>query len=165
MKKEAVGPYELWSPVVDTERGFVLFMKNNNMESGKDKSPHYLKYDHVLKILRSDVEDPDEATKFIIKCQSKAIARRKLASSGRNEAKGKSPNEFETSSAFSPLYELDLMKRYMSWQDGRQLKSPNIVNGGSGGNKDELSDAASSGRLHSALLDRRSKMKSDKYCK
>ena len=52
--------------------------------------------------------------------------------------------------------EKNYVRKYQAWQDGKLRISKKDVG--------ELEKAKQEGRLHDALLDRRSKMKSDRYC-
>lgn len=52
--------------------------------------------------------------------------------------------------------EVNYVKKFQSWQDGKLRLSQKDV--------DELDKAKNEGKLHNALLDRRAKMKSDRYC-
>ena len=52
--------------------------------------------------------------------------------------------------------ERNYVRKYQAWQDGKLRVSKNDVK--------ELERAKMEGRLHEGLLDRRSKMKSDRYC-
>jgi len=52
--------------------------------------------------------------------------------------------------------EVNYVKKFQSWQDGKLRLSQKDV--------DELDKAKNDGKLHNALLDRRAKMKSDRYC-
>lgn len=52
--------------------------------------------------------------------------------------------------------EVNYVKKFQSWQDGKLRLSKKDV--------DELDKAKNEGKLHDALLNRRAKMKSDRYC-
>lgn len=150
--KEAVGPHELWTPIfideLDNNAPRLLFKRKTK---GPDDSDCFLQYDFDLNCLRADIEDQENATKFHLFCQA---ARKNLKATSELRTAEISPIDISN-------YEDDQMKRYLSCYSGKlpilkgRMHFPDI----------DLKKAEESGHLHSLLLDRREKLKSDKYCK
>ena len=153
--KEAIGPHELWVPIFvdgknDEAPHVILQRKAYNTEV----PDMYLQYDFNCKCLRADIETREDATKFFIFHRSTRCAHKLIKESAARKA-------LESAAIDISHYEYDQMRRYMSWYD-RKLDSVKQKMNASSIN---LKTAEANGQLHSALLDRREKLKSDKYCK
>ncbi|KGG53094.1 hypothetical protein DI09_110p40 [Mitosporidium daphniae] len=133
--KEAIGPHELWIPIFLNDTDGIPCVIFKRKSYNTEDVDMHLQYDFSYKCLRADIEAREEATKFFIFHHSTRSANTLAKSS---EAGSSAQPSIDVSN-----YEYDQMKRYVSWYD-RKL---------------------SLGQLHSALLDRREKLKSDKYCK
>lgn len=151
--KEAIGPHELWIPIFlnDTDGIPCVIFKRKSYNT-EDVDMH-LQYDFSYKCLRADIEAREEATKFFIFHHSTRSANTLAKSS---EAGSSAQPSIDVSN-----YEYDQMKRYVSWYD-RKLS---LVKSKMDSSTINLKTAEEKGQLHSALLDRREKLKSDKYCK
>ncbi|EGD80546.1 hypothetical protein PTSG_01137 [Salpingoeca rosetta] len=133
--KEAIGALELWQPIFDDE-GLVLFQGPNKK---------------VLEVA------PGEKAK----CSSavgEGNTHFKLWSCAERK-KEKKPigdaYDVEDETGLTTT-ESKIARRFQSWQDGKLRLS--------GGDANDLKRAKQEGKLHEALLDRRAKMKSDRYC-
>ncbi|KAI0928689.1 hypothetical protein AcW1_005866 [Taiwanofungus camphoratus] len=136
--REARGPQEEWTPVVLPD-GMVAFM--NVYEK-------YLGVDEVAGgsiALRGDSEEVGFAERFWVKIQSK------YKKEAHEEEKKK-----EGTLDDSKIDEVSANKIYQAWGAGRSIVSAK--------DKKELKHARKEGRLAEALLDRRSKLKSDRFC-
>ena len=160
MIKEAIGPQEQWIPIFndDDDDGMVSFrhviskrILSYNPESGSFHTESDNDNDNDSYEDDNDEDDQTSIRKrnhlssFIVQCQLKYTC---------NTMGIPSPLSSSSSSNLDTVqYELDQAKKYQSWQDGSsRLLSENPEK------KDKK-------RIHEALLDRRVKMKSDKYCK
>ncbi|KAG8217845.1 FRG1-like family-domain-containing protein [Butyriboletus roseoflavus] len=136
--REARGPEEEWTPVVLPD-GMVAFM--NVYEN-------YLSVDEVAGgalQLRGDSEEVGFKERFWIKIQSKY--KREV-----HEEKKKR----EAGSEMTVIDEGSVNRLHQAWGAGRSVTSKD--------DKKELKRAQKEGRLAEALLDRRSKLKSDRFC-
>jgi len=136
--REARGPQEEWTPVILPD-GMVAFM--NVYEK-------YLSIDEVAGgalQLRGDSEEVGFRERFWVKIQHKykqeAHAEEKKKKEGLGDTK---------------IDEAATNKVYQAWGAGRSIVS--------GSDKKELKTAKKEGRLSEALLDRRAKLKSDRFC-
>lgn len=103
----------------------------------------FLSYDSTTRTLHANSDNIGHNESFIVQCQEKY----KIQISSTNNASTYS-NTLQ--------YELDQIRRYQSWQD-RKLRLDTETK--------DLKRAKEQGKLHESLLERRIKMKSDKYCK
>ncbi|KAI0273312.1 FRG1-like family-domain-containing protein [Gloeopeniophorella convolvens] len=136
--RDARGPQEEWTPVV-LDDGMVAFM--NNYEK-------YLGIDEVAGgqlALRGDSENVGFQERFYVKIQSKY---KKEA----NEEERKKGGALDTPS----MDEKGANSIYQAWGAGKSVVSQD--------DRKELKRARKEGRLAEALLDRRSKLKSDRFC-
>ncbi|CDO68331.1 hypothetical protein BN946_scf184799.g58 [Trametes cinnabarina] len=137
--REARGPQEEWTPVVFPD-GMVAFQ--NVYEK-------YLSVDEVAGgqlALRGDSEEVGFRERFWVKIQSK------YKKEAHDEEKKRKEGLIDTSS----LDEVSTSKMYQAWGAGRTVVPS--------GDKKELKKAKKEGRLAEALLDRRAKLKSDRFC-
>ncbi|KAI0064479.1 hypothetical protein BV25DRAFT_1881704 [Artomyces pyxidatus] len=136
--REARGPQEEWTPVV-LEDGMVAFM--NNYEK-------YLGVDEVAGgqlQLRGDSENVGFAERFFVKVQSQ-YKREAHEEEKKKEGKLTNPSMDEASTN----------KTFQAWGAGKSVVS--------GVDKKELKRARKEGRLAETLLDKRAKLKSDRFC-
>jgi len=137
--REARGPQEEWTPVVFPD-GMVAFQ--NVYEK-------YLSVDEVAGgqlALRGDSEEVGFRERFWVKIQSKY----------KREAHEEEKKRKEGMVDDSKIDEASANKIYQAWGAGRSVLSAE--------DKKELKKARKEGRLAEALLDRRSKLKSDRFC-
>ncbi|KZT68144.1 hypothetical protein DAEQUDRAFT_728179 [Daedalea quercina L-15889] len=136
--REARGPQEEWTPVVFPD-GMVAFQ--NVYEK-------YLAVDEVAGgnlAMRGDSEEVGFAERFWVKIQSK------YKREAHEEEKKKEGVMDEVS-----IDEASTNKIYQAWGAGRSITSVE--------DRKELKRAKKEGRLAEALLDRRAKLKSDRFC-
>ncbi|KIK08198.1 hypothetical protein K443DRAFT_672688 [Laccaria amethystina LaAM-08-1] len=137
--RDARGPQEEWTPVVLPD-GMVAFM--NVYEK-------YLSVDEVAGgslQLRADSEDVGFAERFWVKIQYKYQKEANEEEMKRKDGLTGLPKINETSSN----------RLFQTWGAGRIVVSHE--------DKKELKQARKEGRLAEAMLDRRSKLKSDRFC-
>ncbi|GJE87168.1 FRG1-like domain-containing protein [Phanerochaete sordida] len=137
--REARGPQEEWTPVVFPD-GMVAFQ--NIYEK-------YLAVDEVAGgqlALRGDSEEVGFRERFWVKIQSKY----------KKEAHAEERKRKEGMSIDDNLDEASANKTFQAWGAGRSILSTD--------DKKELKKAKKEGRLAEALLDRRAKLKSDRFC-
>lgn len=133
MNREAIGSQEEWIPIFD-----------NNLVSFQHKLfQKFLSYDQNTRVLSADSDSIEYNQLFIVQCQEKY----KIQLSSTNNV---------STHSNSIQYELDQIRRYQSWQDGKLRLDTETS---------DLEKAKERGKLHECLLERRLKMKSDKYCK
>ncbi|KAJ7581190.1 FRG1-like family-domain-containing protein [Mycena floridula] len=137
--RDARGPQEEWTPVVLPD-GMVAFM--NVYEK-------YLSVDEVAGgslQLRGDSEEVGFKERFWVKIQAKY----------QKEAHEEEKKKKEGLTDPTKIDETSSNHIYQAWGAGRSVVS--------GNDKKELKRARKEGRLAEALLDRRSKLKSDRFC-
>ncbi|KAJ7510004.1 FRG1-like family-domain-containing protein [Mycena galericulata] len=137
--RDARGPQEEWTPVVLPD-GMVAFM--NVYEK-------YLSVDEVAggaMELRGDSDEVGFRERFWIKIQYKY----------KKEANEEEKQKKDGISDPLRIDETGTNKIYQTWGMGRSVVSD--------GDKKELKRARKEGRLAEAMLDRRSKLKSDRFC-
>ncbi|KAH9854197.1 FRG1-like family-domain-containing protein [Lenzites betulinus] len=137
--REARGPQEEWTPVVFPD-GMVAFQ--NVYEK-------YLGVDEVAGgqlSLRGDSEEVGFRERFWVKVQSKY----------KKEAHDEEKKRKEGLIDVSSVDEAGSNKMYQAWGAGRSVVSS--------ADKTELKKARKEGRLAEALLERRAKLKSDRFC-
>jgi protein FRG1 len=136
--REARGPEEEWTPVLLPD-GMVAFM--NVYEN-------YLSVDEVAGgslQLRGDSEEVGFRERFWLKIQSK------YKKEAHEEKKKR-----EAGSELTVIDETSTNRMHQAWGAGRSVVSKE--------DKRELKRARKEGRLAEALLDRRAKLKSDRFC-
>ncbi|KAG1803714.1 FRG1-like family-domain-containing protein [Suillus plorans] len=136
--REARGPEEEWTPVILPD-GMVAFM--NVYEN-------YLSVDEVAGgslQLRGDSEEVGFRERFWLKIQSK------YKKEAHEEKKKR-----EAGSELTVIDETSTNHMHQAWGAGRSVVSQE--------DKKELKRARKEGRLAEALLDRRAKLKSDRFC-
>ncbi|KAL7748083.1 hypothetical protein RI367_006629 [Sorochytrium milnesiophthora] len=141
--REAVGPTEEWIPTV-LDDGVAL-----QSIYGK-----YLKVDQPTEKqtahqLRCDSDEIGFCETFLVKCQAQVVA---LA---QQQRKAQIAEASKASGALKS--QLEAAKLYQSWGGGRHKVDKEDV--------DALRRAQQDGHLSGALLDRRAKVKADRYCK
>ncbi|KAI0340085.1 actin-crosslinking protein [Trametopsis cervina] len=137
--REARGPQEEWTPVVFPD-GMVAFQ--NIYEK-------YLSVDEVAGgnlALRGDSEEVGFKERFWVKIQYKY----------KKEANEEEKKRTEGTSMDSNVDEASANKIYQAWGAGRSVVSVE--------DKKALKQAKKEGRLAEAMLDRRAKLKSDRFC-
>ncbi|KAJ7709774.1 FRG1-like family-domain-containing protein [Mycena rosella] len=137
--RDARGPQEEWTPVVLPD-GMVAFM--NVYEK-------YLSVDEVAggsMELRGDSDEVGFRERFWIKVQYKY----------KKEANEEEKQKKDGLSDPLRIDETGTNKRYQTWGMGRSVTSD--------ADKTELKKARKEGRLAEAMLDRRAKLKSDRFC-
>ncbi|KAI0646999.1 FRG1-like family-domain-containing protein [Trametes meyenii] len=137
--REARGPQEEWTPVVFPD-GMVSFQ--NVYEK-------YLGIDEIAGgqlALRGDSEEVGFRERFWVKIQNKY----------KREAHEEEKKRTEGLTDLSSVDEASTNKIYQAWGAGRSVVST--------GDRQELKKAKKEGRLAEALLDRRAKLKSDRFC-
>ncbi|KAI0699693.1 FRG1-like family-domain-containing protein [Cytidiella melzeri] len=137
--REARGPQEEWTPVVFPD-GMVAFQ--NVYEK-------YLSIDEVAggnMALRGDSEEVGFKERFWVKIQSKYKKEAHEEEKKRKEGMSVDPNIDEASTN----------KIYQAWGAGKSVVSAD--------DKKALKKAKKEGRLAEAMLDRRAKLKSDRFC-
>jgi protein FRG1 len=135
---EAVGPQEEWT-VIKKEDG-VSFMSHYSK---------FLKVDLEELCLRCDSENSGYLETFQVKFQSKNRPVDK-------EAIAKAKKTYDYSEMDEKAVELDLIQKYHNVLGSNATLSREDMK--------ELKKAKAQGRLHEALLERRIKMKPDKFC-
>ncbi|KAI8812850.1 FRG1-like family-domain-containing protein [Cladochytrium replicatum] len=135
-EREAIGPTEEWA-VVAREDGFAL-------QSAYDK---FLAVGKDGTTARCDSEKVGSAEVFRIKCQAQFKSMPKRV---------KTDEELEAEMEENDL-ELEEIKKFHSHTLGKVVTSKEGL--------ESLRRARKDGNLHEELLDRRSKLKSDKFCK
>ncbi|THU87240.1 actin-crosslinking protein [Dendrothele bispora CBS 962.96] len=139
--RDARGPQEEWTPVVLPD-GMIAFM--NIYEK-------YLSVDEVAGgslQLRGDSENVGFGERFWVKIQNK------YKKEAHEEEKKKSLKEGMVGT--SRIDEAGTNRLHQAWGAGRSVVSSQ--------DKRELKQAKKEGRLQEALLDRRAKLKSDRFC-
>ncbi|KAF8743655.1 hypothetical protein AX14_001707 [Amanita brunnescens Koide BX004] len=137
--RDARGPQEEWTPVLLPD-GMVAFM--NVYEK-------YLSVDEAaggVWQLRGDSEEVGFRERFWVKVQFKY----------KKEANEEDKKKRNVATIEPDLEEENLNRTYQAWGAGRIVVS--------NGDKKELKRARKDGRLAEAMLDRRSKLKSDRFC-
>ncbi|CAL1704709.1 unnamed protein product [Somion occarium] len=137
--REARGPQEEWTPVVFPD-GMVAFQ--NVYEK-------YLSVDEVAGgaiALRGDSEEVGFRERFWVKIQNKY----------KKEAHDEERKRKEGMSTDANIDEASTNKLYQAWGAGRTIVSAE--------DKKALKKAKKEGHLAEALLDRRAKLKSDRFC-
>lgn len=136
--RDARGPQEEWTPVIASD-GMVAFQ--NVYEK-------YLAVDETAGgglQLRGDSEEVGFRERFWVKIQNKYKQEAHAEERKKKDASG--PPQAD---------EHDINKLYQSWGQGRNVLSSE--------DKKELKKARKEGRLAEAMLERRAKLKSDRFC-
>ncbi|KAL5532610.1 hypothetical protein ACEPAF_4384 [Sanghuangporus sanghuang] len=136
--REARGPQESWTPVILPD-GMVAFQ--NVYEK-------YLGLDEVAgggRSLRGDAEEVGFNERFWVKVQSKF--KKEAGEEERKKREGERKAKID---------EAGTNRVYQAWGQGRSIVSKD--------DKKELKKARKEGKLAEALLDRRAKLKSDRFC-
>jgi protein FRG1 len=137
--KEARGPQEEWTPVILPD-GMVAFM--NVYEK-------YLSVDEVAGgalQLRGDSEEVGFGERFWVKIQNKY----------KKEASEEEKKKTDGLHDATKIDETSTNRIYQAWGAGRSITST--------ADSKELKKARKEGRLAEAMLDRRAKLKSDRFC-
>jgi protein FRG1 len=147
--KSAVGETEQWELIIIPESRKValksiwgFFLKVNQPQQCNPNGTW---------ILRCDSDSIGFCESFVCKVQAETVAT--ILKKRRKESHGRTQAPVDE---ISGDQEGELLKKYQSWGGGRTI-SPS--------EKSTLRQAKLEGKMGEALLDRRSKMKSDKYCK
>jgi len=138
--REARGPQEEWTPIVLPD-GMVAFQ--NVYEK-------YLGIDEVAggsTQLRGDAETIGFGERFWVKVQSEY---KKKAGEEERKKKG------DVDTAHQKIDEVGTNHKFQAWGAGKSIVSTD--------DKRELKKARKDGRLTEAMLDRRAKLKSDRFC-
>ncbi|EPQ58346.1 hypothetical protein GLOTRDRAFT_72685 [Gloeophyllum trabeum ATCC 11539] len=137
--REARGPQEEWTPVILPD-GMVAFQNIYEKYLGVDEAAG-----GVLQ-LRGDSEEVGFAERFWVKIQSH------YKKEATEEEKKKKAGLIEEPSAD----EANVNRMYQAWGAGRSVVSKE--------DKKEIKRAKKEGRLAETMLDRRAKLKSDRFC-
>ncbi|KAJ1918653.1 hypothetical protein H4219_002456 [Mycoemilia scoparia] len=168
----AIGPLEVWTPVIRKDEAGVGAVSLMTEASGKerflsigiskDQDPEQTgkKDSHIPVGVRADSDSIGFRETFYVKCQAQNRKARIKSS------KDKSGNEqdvfvYGDGSAISQGPdddELNKIKYFQSYQSGK-ISSHKLKK-----DKKDLKRARSEGKYNEALLDRRTKLKSDKFC-
>ncbi|EJD02409.1 uncharacterized protein FOMMEDRAFT_147388 [Fomitiporia mediterranea MF3/22] len=138
--REARGPQESWTPLVLPD-GMIAFQ--NIYEK-------YLGIDEVAgggRSLRGDAEEIGFNERFWVKVQSRYK---------REASEEERKKKFKEGEGKSKIDEAGTNRTYQAWGAGRSIVSKE--------DKAELKKARKEGKLAEALLDRRAKLKSDRFC-
>jgi len=143
--REARGPQEEWVPVIlsDTEPPMVAF---------KSMYEKYMGVDEVAGgnlALRADADAIGFQETFFVRVQ---FEYKKKAT----EEEKKKHLDTETEVHYGKVDEASINSKFQLWGAGRRVISKD--------DKRELKKARNEGRLNEALLDRRAKLKSDRFC-
>ncbi|KAI9225027.1 FRG1-like family-domain-containing protein [Blastocladiella britannica] len=146
---EAVGPAEEWTPVLDTESRTIalcsLWGGHLTVESPKEKRATWT--------LRCDAKEIGPEQSFVIKVQAEAVH----ANRNRMEKAVRRRLTDASEEGVSEATEVDVVRKFQSWGGGRIKLT--------GNDRHEIVQAKRSGKLAESLLDRREKVKADRYCK
>jgi len=137
--REARGPEEEWTPVVFPD----------SMVAFQNVYEKYLSVDEVAGgslSLRGDSEEVGFRERFYVKIQNKY----------KKEANAEEKKRKEGLAPAGTIDEAGTNKIYQAWGAGRSIVSD--------GDKKTLKKAKKEGHLAEALLDRRAKLKSDRFC-
>jgi len=139
-RSDAIGSREYFEPVFQDSK-LALLGSNSCFLSADEENPE-LPYI----VARSTTAGPNEMIKIRTNIDPDSVRRERAAKEKPEEEKGSLKEA-----------EINYVKKFQSFQDKKlKINSDNTVS---------LRDAKDSGRLHEVLLDRRAKMKSDKFCK
>ncbi|KAJ1979424.1 hypothetical protein H4R33_005718 [Dimargaris cristalligena] len=141
----AIGPCELWTPIVrpdgislqNADGRFLTLAFDSRNESLPQPITTHCRADQI-----------GFCQVFTFKCQAQLKQKR----TGTDPALNTSIGDYQE-------FELDEVKKYQSWTSGHLYRSQN------GDGDRQLKRARREGRMAEALLDRREKLKSDKFCK
>ncbi|KAF9983368.1 hypothetical protein BGZ75_005164 [Mortierella antarctica] len=141
---EAIGMQEEWTAVIKADE-----------EGGIALQSHYGKFLSVDEV--AAVEGRGTTTGFQIRADSEVIGfcetfQAKIQAQHRKKAKKTTEVKIATRD-----YEFDQSRKFQTWNHGRVVVSEEAIG--------ELKMAKKEGRFSEALLDRREKLKSDRYCK
>eukprot|EP00056_Hartaetosiga_gracilis_P001261 m.43678 g.43678 ORF g.43678 m.43678 type:complete len:272 (+) comp10566_c1_seq1:51-866(+) len=139
-RQEAIGVKEMWEPIFDD--GGKLSLRGHNKKILKVAVGERACCDAAL----TDADVNFNVFSSVDKTEKKEEEKEKA-----NEER----NAYAFASNLSQV-EHSFTKRYQSWQDGKLRMSKE--------DKKELKRAKQTGQLHGSLLNRRVKMKSDRYC-
>jgi len=142
--REARGPQEEWTPIFfpDTEPPMVAFQNSYGKFLGVDEVAG------GALTLRGDTDEPGFNERFFVKVQYEY---KKKAT--EEERKKNLAADLERS---GKIDEVAVNAKFHTWGAGRSVVSSD--------DKRELKKARKEGRLNEAMLDRRSKLKSDRFC-
>ncbi|ORZ39227.1 FRG1-like family-domain-containing protein [Catenaria anguillulae PL171] len=152
---EAAGPKEEWLPVFSAEEegGLVAFQSVwGGYLSVKDPLEKRATW-----VLRCDKQDVGFCEQFCAKVQAEVVHeyRKRMAKNVKRRLNEDGDGEDEDAGA---VKEAEVVKKFQSWGGGKLLLPSHAE-------KKELFKAKKEGKLAETLLDRRSKTKSDRYCK
>eukprot|EP00049_Salpingoeca_infusionum_P027932 m.35082 g.35082 ORF g.35082 m.35082 type:complete len:302 (+) comp9846_c0_seq1:2441-3346(+) len=136
--KEAIGAMELWHPMSqdDGKAGYVLRGANKNF-------------------LVATPGSPVACTGHTMRDQGVSFTFFSCADRVKKPKKGEMTYELQEGTLGET--ERSFARRFQSWQDGKLRLSASA--------QADLRQAKQDGKLHESLLDRRAKMKADRYCK
>ncbi|KAF9412947.1 hypothetical protein BGZ94_000871 [Podila epigama] len=140
---EAIGMQEEWTAIIKPEENGGIALQS-----------HYGKF---LSVDEVAAERPGSSSGFQIRADSEVIGfcelfQAKIQAKYRKKAKKTTEVKIATKD-----YEFEQSRKYQTWNHGRVIVSDRDVR--------ELNKAKKEGRFSEALLDRREKVKSDRYCK
>ncbi|KAF8925744.1 hypothetical protein BGZ52_006541, partial [Haplosporangium bisporale] len=140
---EAIGMQEEWTAILKPEENGGIALQS-----------HYGKF---LSVDEVAAERPGSSLGFQIRADSEVIGfcelfQAKIQAKYRKKAKKTKEVQIATKD-----YELEQSRKFQTWNHGRVVVSERDIR--------ELDKAKKQGRFSEALLDRREKVKSDRYCK
>ncbi|KAG0359911.1 hypothetical protein BG005_011882 [Podila minutissima] len=140
---EAIGMQEEWTAILKPEENGGIALQN-----------HYGKF---LSVDEVAAERPGSSLGFQIRADSEVIGfcelfQAKIQAKYRKKAKKTKEVQIATKD-----YEFEQSRKFQTWNHGRIVVSDRDIR--------ELDKAKKQGRFSEALLDRREKVKSDRYCK
>jgi protein FRG1 len=138
-RSEAIGPREQFEPVFQESKLALLGSNSCFLSADEEQELPYI-------MAKSPTAGPNEMLKIRSNIDPDLIRKEKEAKDKPEEEKGSLKD-----------CEINYVKKFQSFQDKKlRINSDLTVN---------LKKAKTEGKLHEVLLDRRAKMKSDKFCK
>ncbi|CAG2117319.1 unnamed protein product, partial [Medioppia subpectinata] len=138
-RSEAIGSREQFEPVFQEKKLALLGSNGCFMSADEDNDLPYI-------IARSSTAGAEQMVKIRTNIDPEMVRRERIAKSTADEEKGSLKEA-----------EVNYVKKFQSFQDKKlRINTGQTV---------VLESAKAEGRLHEVLLDRRAKMKSDKFCK
>jgi len=138
-RSEAIGPREQFEPVFQDSKLALLGSNSGFLSADEEQELPFI-------IAKSPTAGPNEMLKIRSNIDPDLMRKEKEAKNKPEEEKGSLKD-----------CEINYVKKFQSFQDKKlRINSEVTVN---------LKKAKTEGKLHEVLLDRRAKMKSDKFCK
>ncbi|KAG0269226.1 hypothetical protein DFQ27_004466 [Actinomortierella ambigua] len=161
---EAIGMQEEWTMIVRDDHGLALqnhygkFLSVDEVASTSTSSSSSSKGKSSSSSSKFQIRADAETIGFCESFTAKIQARfRQKASTSKRKKDGEDEEDEEDDLDKEASLEHEQTRKYQTWSHGRVVVSER--------NARELKRARLDGRLNEALLDRREKVKSDRYCK